>query len=103
MANEAEKILKDFAKKIEELIDKAKDSRGEMREDFDETIEKLKKQRDKFEEKMKDVKAKNEPKVQEAKVHLRTAMEEMNLAFQKMFRKGPDAEEVKEDDIEPKN
>ncbi|MCE7995730.1 MAG: hypothetical protein HEP71_27370 [Roseivirga sp.] len=98
MATEAEKILRDFGSKIEELIDRAKDSSGDMREDLDEAIEALKKQRDKFEEKMKDVKTKNEPKVQEAKVHLRTAMEEMNKAFQKMFRKGPDAEVVDDTD-----
>ncbi len=97
MATEAEKILKDFATKIEELIDKAKDSSGEMREELDETIEALRKKRDQFEEKVKDMKTRNEPKFQEAKVHLRTAMEEMNQAFQKMFRKGPDAEVVDED------
>lgn len=98
MATEAEKILKDFSRKIDELIDKAKGATGEMREDLDEAIVALKKQRDKFEEKMRDVKHKNEPKFQEAKVHLRTAMEEMNQAFQKMFRKGPGAEEVKDDE-----
>ncbi len=97
MAAEAEKILKDFATKIEELIDKAKDSSGEMREELDETIEALRKKRDQFEEKVKDMKTRNEPKFQEAKVHLRAAMEEMNQAFQKMFRKGPDAEVVDED------
>lgn len=97
MATEAEKILKDFANKIEELIDKAKDSSGDMREELDEAIEALRKKRDQFEEKVKDMKTKNEPKFQEAKVHLRTAMEEMNQAFQKMFRKGPNAEVVDED------
>lgn len=94
MATEAEKILKDFANKIEELIEKAKGSSGDMREDLNETIEALRNKRDKFEEKMKDMKTKNEPKFQEAKVHLRSAMEEMNQAFHKMFRKGPDAEVV---------
>ncbi len=100
MATEAEKILKDFANKIEELIDKAKDSSGDMREDLDEALEALRNKRDKFEEKMKDMKTKNEPKFQEAKVHLRSAMEEMNQAFHKMFRKGPDAEVVDDSDTD---
>ena len=94
--SEAEKILKDLGQKIDELIDRAKS--GEVREDIDEAIEALKKQRDKFEEKMKDIKEKNEPKVQEAKVHLRSAMEELNQAFQKMFRKGPGADVVDDED-----
>jgi len=93
--SEAEKILKELGRKIDELVERAKS--GEIKEDVDEAIEALKKQRDKFEEKMRDMKEKNEPKVQEAKVHLRSAMEELNQAFQKMFRKGPDAEVVDED------
>lgn len=94
--SEAEKILKDLGQKIDDLIERAKS--GEVKEDIDEAIEALKKQRDRFEEKMKDLKEKNEPKVQEAKVHLRSAMEEINLAFQKMFRKGSDAEVVDDED-----
>lgn len=92
---EAEKILKDLGQKIEELIERAKSS--EVREEIDEAIEKLKKERDKFEEHMRELKEKNEPKIQEVKVHLRSAMEELNQAFQKMFRKGPDAEVVDDD------
>ncbi len=94
--SEAEKILKDLGKKIDDLVESAKN--GEIREDIDEAIEKLKKERDRFEEKMQDLKDKNEPRMQEAKVHLRSAMEEMNQAFQKMFRKGPSAEVVDDED-----
>lgn len=94
--NEAEKILRDLGRKIDDLIDRAKS--GEIKEDMDEMIESLKKQRDKFEEKVKDMKEKNDPKIQEAKTHLRKAMEEMNQAFHKMFRKGPSAEVMDDDD-----
>ena len=88
--SDTEKFLKDLGKRIDELVEKAKDATGDWREELDETIEKLKAQRDRFEEKMQDAKTRNEPKFQDAKVHLRAAMEEMNMAFQKMFRKGPD-------------
>lgn len=94
--SDAEKVLKDLGRKIDELVERAKS--GEIKEDIDEAVEALKKQRDKFEEKMRDVKEKNEPKMQEAKVHLRSAMDELNQAFQKMFRKGPDAEVVDDED-----
>ena len=95
--SEAERILKDLGRKIDELVDKAKDASGEVREDLDEAIDALKKESRKFEEKVREAKERNEPKFQEAKVHLRTAMEEMNKAFQKMFRKGPEAEVMDDD------
>lgn len=95
--SDAEKVLKDLGAKIDELIDKAKDASGDLREEMDEAIENLKKQRDKFEEKIQEAKERNEPKIQEAKVHLKTAMDEIGKAFEKMFRKGPSAEETDED------
>ncbi|WP_422356553.1 hypothetical protein [Roseivirga pacifica] len=91
---DTEKILKEVRKKIDELIDKAKDLGAEAREEMDETIEELKKQRDKLEDKMEDFKTKNEPKFEEAKHHLRKAAEELELAVKKIFKKGPGAEEV---------
>lgn len=95
--SEAERILKDLGRKIDELVDKAKDATGDVREELDEAIEKLRKESLKFEDKVREARDRNEPKWQEAKVHLRSAMEEMNQAVQKMFRKGPSAEVVDDD------
>ena len=93
---DAEQLIKDLRDKIDELIEKAKDASGDVREEMDDTIEKLKKQRDKLEGKMDDFRIKNEPKIEEAKHHLKNALEEISKAFEKMFRKGPGAEEMKD-------
>ena len=91
-----EKLFKELGEKIKELVDKAEDASGEVREDMKETIEKLKKERDKLEEKMADFRSKNEPKIEQAKHHLKIAMDEIGKAFEKMFHKGPDAKEHKD-------
>jgi len=89
----SDQIVKELKEKIEELIDKAKDASDEVREEMEETITALKSQRDKLEVKMADFKTKNEPKIEEAKHHLKVAGEEIGKAFEKLFRKGPGAEE----------
>lgn len=89
-----DKILEELREKIDELIDRAKDASEEVREEMEETIEALKVQRDKLEEKMVDFRIKNEPKIEEAKHHLKAAAEEIGRAFEKLFRKGPGAEEL---------
>lgn len=94
--DEAEQLIKDLRNKIDELIEKAKYASGEVREEMEETIAKLKIQRDKLEEKMDDFRVKNEPKIEEAKHHLKNALDEIGKAFEKMFRKGPSAEEMKD-------
>ncbi len=90
----SDKILQELREKIDELIDKAKDASDEVREEMEETIEALKIQRDKLEERISDFKLKNEPKIEEAKHHLRSAADEIEQAFKKLFRKGPGAEET---------
>ncbi len=90
----SDQIVKELKEKIEELIDKAKDASDEVREEMEETIAALKLQRDKLEVKMADFKTKNEPKIEEAKHHLKVAGEEIGKAFEKLFRKGPGAEET---------
>ena len=94
--NELEKLFRELGEKIEEMIDKAKNSSGGIREEMSETIEQLKKQRDKVEQKMVDFRTKNEPKIEQAKHHLKTAIDEISKAFEKMFHKGPDAKEDKD-------
>lgn len=96
MKEEAEDLLREIRNKIDDLIDKAKDASEDVREEMDETIENLKKQREKLEGKMEDFRIKNEPKIEEAKHHLRVALDEIGKAFEKMFRKGPRAEESKD-------
>jgi phosphoglycerate-specific signal transduction histidine kinase len=92
---ELDKLFKELGEKIQELVEQAKDATGDVREEMKGTIEQLKKQRDKVEEKMVDFRTKNEPKIDEAKHHLKTAIDEISKAFEKMFKKGPSAEEEK--------
>jgi hypothetical protein len=92
---ELEKLFKELGEKIQVMMDEAKDATGDVREDMKGTIDQLKKQRDKIEVKMTDFRTKNEPKIEEAKHHLKIALDEINKAFEKMFRKGPSAEEEK--------
>ncbi|PIQ48671.1 MAG: hypothetical protein COW03_08630 [Cytophagales bacterium CG12_big_fil_rev_8_21_14_0_65_40_12] len=94
LKDDAEKLLIELREKIDELIEKGKDASGEVREELDETIEKLKVQRDKLEVKIDAFREKNEPKIEEAKFHLKNAMEEIGKAFEKIFKKGPRAEEM---------
>ena len=96
MKTEMEQLIKDLRIKIDLLIEKAKDASGDVREEMEETIESLKKQRDKLEDRMDDFRVKNEPKIEEAKHHLKNAADEIGKAFEKMFRKGPGAEEMKD-------
>ena len=42
--DDAEELIKELRKKIDELIEKAKDASGDVREEMDDTIEKLKRQ-----------------------------------------------------------
>ena len=97
MNQEAEKILRELGKKIDALLEKAKHTSGEVKEEILQKVEELKNHRDKFEDNMQDFRAKNEPKWQEAKVHLKAAAEELKNAFDKMFRKHPDEAEIVED------
>lgn len=90
----SDQIVQELKEKIDELIDKAKDASDEVREEMEETIEALKLQREKLEVKMAEFKTKNEPKFEEAKHHLKAAGEEIGKAFEKLFRKGPSAEEL---------
>jgi len=76
-------------------MDMAKDATEDVREEMKGPIEQLKKERDKLEDKMTDFRTKNEPKIDEAKHHLKTAIDEISKAFEKMFKKGPSAEEEK--------
>lgn len=94
MSNKNNDILEDIKFKIDELVEKAKELGADAREEAEEAIEELKKQAEKLEGKMDDFKSKNEPKFDEAKFHLRNAAEEIELAFKKLFKKGPGAEEV---------
>ena len=94
MSKEAERIFKELGEKIEEMAAKLKSLTGDAEEEMKETMEQLKKQRDRLEEKMVDFRTKNEPKIEEAKHHLKVAMDEIGKAFEKMFRKGPGAKEV---------
>ncbi|MFY0593004.1 hypothetical protein [Roseivirga sp.] len=92
---DTDRILKDLKEKIDELVGQAKNASEDVREEMEDTIESLKKQREKLEEKMTDFKTKNEPKIDEAKHHLKIAGEEIGKAFEKLFKKGPSAEEEK--------
>ena len=87
-------IIEKITQQIEDLVEKAKNVGEEAREELEDTIAELQKQKDKLEDKVEEFKAKNEPKFDEAKFHLRNAAEELEQAVRKLFNKGPGAEEV---------
>jgi len=93
--NEFDKLFKELGEKIQGLVEKVTEASGEVKEEMKGTIEQLKKQRDKLEEKMVEFRTKNEPKIDEAKHHLKTAIDEISKAFEKMFKNGPSAKEEK--------
>ncbi|MDQ3536959.1 MAG: hypothetical protein M3421_15185 [Bacteroidota bacterium] len=82
----AEKILRDLGKKIDELINKSFQEKGELKEDINSRIEELKRDKEKLEKEMKDFVSRNEGKWKEVEVYLKRAAEELKKALDVVFQ-----------------
>ncbi|WP_109832356.1 sll1863 family stress response protein [Reichenbachiella versicolor] len=82
-----EDILKDLGRKIDELIEKAKTAKDEVRDDIDKKITVLKSRKKDLEDEYYDFKEKNEDKWAEVKDHLSSAAAEIKLAAEAAFKK----------------
>lgn len=81
-----EDVLKELGSKLDRLIEEAKEATGEIREDMEETIVKLKAQRDELEKNLSGYKEKSKEKWQEAKPHFTKAVDELKAAMSKIFK-----------------
>ena len=84
--SQLEDILKDLGQKIDVLIEEAKDSTGNIREELDEKIELLKKKRDELDKNFEVYREKGKGKWEEAKPHLSKAASELKSALDKIFK-----------------
>lgn len=81
-----ENLLKELGRKIDHLIEEAKEASGEVREEVDQRIDELKERKDKLEEEFKEFQS--QERWQEAKSHFSSAVHELKLAAEKVFKKG---------------
>lgn len=85
----AERILRDLGKKIDELINKSFEERGELKEDLNRRIEELKRNKEKLESEIKDFVSKNESKWKDIENRLQNAADELRKALEIIFQKNP--------------
>lgn len=81
-----ENLLTELGRKIDHLIEEAKEASGDVREEVDQKIEELKQRKDKLEDEFQEFK--NQERWQEAKVHFASAANELKQAVEKVFKKG---------------
>lgn len=81
-----ENILSELGKKIDQLIDEAKEVGGKVAEEMESKVNDLKAQKEKIENDIKNNTANNE-KWEEAKSHLNTAADSLKKAFESFFKK----------------
>ncbi len=81
-----ENLLTELGKKIDHLIDEAKEASEEVRDEMDLKIEELKQRKDKLEDEFEEFK--KQERWQEAKTHFTSAAQELKMAIEKVFKKG---------------
>lgn len=81
---QVENILAELGKKIDHLIVEAKGASGEIRDDMEEKIEELKQKKGKIEKDFEEYKSSE--KWQEVKGHLSSALKELKLAVESVFK-----------------
>ncbi|CAN5411539.1 hypothetical protein BH23BAC1_BH23BAC1_33960 [soil metagenome] len=85
----AEKLLRDLGKKIDELINKSFEERGELKEDLNRRIEELKRNKEKLESEIRGFVSNNEGKWKDVESRLQNAVEELKKALEIIFQKNP--------------
>lgn len=83
----AEKALRDLGKTIDDLIDKTKDSKGEMKTEMDKRIDELKKSRDSLEERLKNFKEDHSEDIEKFENYMEQTAEEVKTTMEKFFSK----------------
>ena len=81
-----ENLLSELGKKIDHLMEEAKEASADVKDEVQEKIEDLKERREKLEEEFQEFKS--QEKWQEAKTHFSSAASELKLAMEKVFKKG---------------
>ena len=81
-----ESLLTELGKKIDTLIEDAKEASGDVKEEVNQKIDELKERKEKLEEEFEDFK--KDERWQEAKTHFASAAVELKLAMEKVFKKG---------------
>lgn len=82
-AGKIEEMLRELGKKIDHLIEEAKDAKDEIRDDLEVKIKDLKTKKDKIEEDISNYK--DDEKWQETKTHFSKALAEFRQAMESMI------------------
>jgi DNA repair exonuclease SbcCD ATPase subunit len=85
----AEKLLRDLGKKIDELISKTFEERGELKEDLNRRLEELKRNKEKLESEIRGFVSKNESTWKDVEIRLQNAADELKKALEIIFQKTP--------------
>jgi phosphoglycolate phosphatase-like HAD superfamily hydrolase len=86
----AEKILQDIGKSIDELIARARGQKGEMRSEFKERIDELKRNRDSLERDLKKFREEHAQDFEKFESSLQKVADEVKETLQKLFKKEPE-------------
>lgn len=86
-SGQAEKILRDLGKSIDDLISKSKHSSGEFKKEFDERLEELKRNKKTLEEKFSSFREEHAGEIENFENKLQEAFNELKEAFDKLFKK----------------
>ena len=82
-----EKALQDMGKAIDELIDKAKNSKGDIKVETDKRIKELKKDRDSLEEKYKNFKEGHAEDFEKFETYMQKSADEVKSTINNLFSK----------------
>jgi len=83
----AEKTLQEMGKAIDELIDKAKNSQGDIKEEVNKRVEELKKSKDSLEEKYKEFKEGHSEDIEKFESYMQKSADEVKSTANKLFSK----------------
>lgn len=86
-SQKAEIFLRELGKKIDDLIEKSKESTGELGVEIEKRIEELKRSRDKFEEDIQNFTSNKDGKWSQVEIQLKKAAEELKKAFDLVIKK----------------
>jgi predicted nucleic acid-binding Zn-ribbon protein len=82
-AGKVEEMLRELGKKIDVLIEEAKEAKDDLRDDIEEKINEFKKKKEKVEEDLSNYK--KEERWQEAKSHFTSAISELKHAIESLI------------------
>lgn len=83
----AETLFKNFGKKIDELIDKAKNNSDDLDQRFEDGMAEMKRNWDKFDSEVKNFTEEHKDKFQEVGIQIEKAAQELKKAVEAAFSK----------------